>query len=132
MVRRYGLTDTQWAVLEPLLPPRSKEGRPRKDDRQVVEGILWRLRTGAPWRDLPARFGPHQTVSGRYHRWAKAGVWTRVLQALNGMLQAEGQLDETWYIDATSIRATRAAAGAGKKGARTSRPTTDWGEAAVG
>ena len=132
MVRRYGLTDTQWEVLRPLLPQHKRMGRPPRDDRQVVEGILWRLRTGAPWRDLPSRYGPHQTVSGRFNLWARQGVWTRVLQALNGLLAADGRIDETFYIDATLVRATRASAGAGKMGGPASPAITGSVEAEAG
>lgn len=132
MVRRYELTDAQWERIAPLLPQRKRTGRPRREDRQVINAILWRLRTGAPWRDLPARYGPHQTVSGRYNRWAAQGVWTRVLQALHGELHATGRIDETFYVDTTTVRASRAAAGAGKKGGLPSPATMPSVEAGVG
>src|ERR671932_886857 len=80
MRRRHELTDAQWARLAPLLPPR-RAGKPRKDDRLVLAGILWRLATGAPWRDLPERYGPWQTVYTRFWRWTRAGVWDRLLAA---------------------------------------------------
>src|SRR3982751_5458696 len=80
--RRYELTDAQWARLEPLLPPEKPwTGRPNDDHRQILNGILWVLRTGAPWRDLPRRYGPVGTVSSRFHRWRASGVWERVLSA---------------------------------------------------
>lgn len=77
------MTDEQWEVVRCHLPPQKPPtGRPAKDHRTVVDGILWQLRSGAPWRDLPARFGPWQTVYSRWRRWQRAGVWDRVLVAL--------------------------------------------------
>jgi transposase len=71
---RFDLNDRQWARLEPLLPPqRPRTGRPNHDHRRIVSGILWALRTGAPWRDLPERYGPVGTVSSRFYRWREAG-----------------------------------------------------------
>jgi len=82
-----------------------------------VEGILWRLATGAAWRDLPERFGPWATVYSRFHRWQRAGVWDRVLAALQADADARGDLDWTLHLlDSTTIRAHPSAAGA-KKGA---------------
>ena len=117
-MNRHALTDLQWERLRPLLPPPSAgRGRPRTDDRLIVEGILWRLATGAPWRDLPERFGPWATVYSRFHRWHQAGVWERVLAALQAAADASGDLDWTLHlIDSTTIRAHPSAAGA-KKGA---------------
>ena len=75
MARRE-LSDAQWERLRPLLPPQNpRTGRPAKDHRTVLEGILWVLRTGAPWRDLPERFGLWRTVSSRFRRWQPADVW---------------------------------------------------------
>lgn len=114
------LTDGQWARLEPLLPPaRPRTGRPNKDHRLVVEAIVWRLRTGAPWRDLPACFGPWQTAYSRFRRWREAGVWDRALAALQAQGDAAGDLDWTLhFVDGTTIRAHQHAAGA-KRGAAT-------------
>ncbi len=118
MGRRHELTDDRWARLEPLLPPaRPATGRPNKDHRTVVNGILWRLKTGAPWRDLPERYGPWQTVYSRFRRWQRAGVWARVLAALQAEADAEGKLDwSLHFVDGTTVRAHPHAAGA-KKGA---------------
>ena len=118
MDRERELTGEQWAVLEPLLPPaRPRTGRPNKGHRLVVEAILWRLRTGAPWRDLPARFGPWQSVYTRFRRWQRAGVWARVLAALQADADARGGLDwSLHFLDGTVIRAHQHAAGA--KGGR--------------
>jgi transposase len=84
MTRRRGeLTDRQWTQLAPLLPPErpKKPGHPWQPHRQVLNGILWRLRTGAPWRDVPARYGPWQTCYDRYVRWQHQGLWIQILQA---------------------------------------------------
>src|ERR687894_1069670 len=94
MVRGHELTDGQWERLRPLIPPQTPAtGRPAKDHRTVVNGILWRLKTGAPWRDLPERYGPWQTVYARFRRWQQAGVWDRVLAALQAAADARGELD---------------------------------------
>jgi transposase len=127
MERRHELTDEQFAKLAPLLPPeKPATGRPNKDHRTVLDAILWRLRTGAPWRDLPERFGPWETVYSRFRRWQRAGVWARVLAELQRQADADGELD--WvlhFVDGTVVRAHQHAAGAAKKGGpRASRPTT--------
>ena len=89
---RFELTDRQWRRLEPLLPPqRPRTGRPNDDHRRIVNGILWILRTGAPWRDLPERYGPVGTVSSRFYRWREAGVWDRVLAALQAEADARAR-----------------------------------------
>ncbi len=81
-MRRYELTDEQWQRLAPLLPPqRPWTGRPNHDHRTIINGILWVLRTGAPWADLPERYGPAGTVSSRFYRWREASLWERVLEA---------------------------------------------------
>ena len=117
-MRRHALTERQWERLRPLLPPSPPgRGRPRRDDRTIVEGILWRLATGVPWRDLPERFGPWRTVYSRFRRWQQAGVWERVLAALQAEADASGEVD--WarhFLDGTTVRAHQHAAGA-KKGA---------------
>ena len=79
----FELTEERWQRVCPLLPPqRPPTGRPNADHRTALGGMLWVMRTGAAWRDLPDRFGPWQTVHGRYRRWHRAGVWQRVLDAL--------------------------------------------------
>ena len=119
-MERHALTDDQWERLRPLLPPPpSGRGRRRNDDRTVVEGILRRLATGVPWRDLPDRFGSWRTVSSRFRRWQQAGVWDRALAALQAAADARGELDwSLHFLDGTTIRAHPHAAGA-KKGAAT-------------
>ncbi|CAA9575011.1 MAG: Mobile element protein [uncultured Thermomicrobiales bacterium] len=121
-MRERELTDAQWAALEPHLPPRRPAtGRPAKDHRTVVEGILWRLRTGAPWRDAPERYGPWQTLYSRFRRWQRAGVWDRALAAVQAEADARGELDWTLhFLDGTTVRAHPHAAGA-KRGAATRR-----------
>jgi transposase len=116
--RRHELTDEQWAGLEPLLPPqRPATGRPAKEHRTVLNGILWILRTGAPWRDLPERYGPWQTVYSRFRRWREAGIWERVLSVLQAEAAHDGTLDDTLaMIDGSNVRAHQQAAGAAKKG----------------
>lgn len=118
MGRRHELTDAQWDRLAPLLPPQRPEtGRPAKDHRSVVNAILWRLATGVPWRDLPERYGPWQTVYSRFRRWQRAGVWDRVLAALQTDADAAGALDwSLHFVDGSTVRAHQHAAGA-KKGA---------------
>ncbi len=95
-----------------LLPPR-QAGKRRRDDRQIINGIVWKLATGAPWRDLPERYGPWQTVYTRFRRWTRAGVWDRLLAAVQRQADAAGHLD--WalhFVDGTVIRAHQHAAGA--------------------
>ena len=117
-MKRHALTDGQWERLRPLLPPPpTGRGRPRTDDRTIVEGILWHLATGSPWRDPPERFGPWQTVYSRFRRWHLAGVWDRAFAALLAQGDAHGDLDWALHvIDGTVVRAHQHAAGA-KKGA---------------
>jgi transposase len=120
MRRRHELSDSEWARLRPLLPPR-KGGKPRQDDRRIINGIVWKLATGAPWRDLPERYGPWQTVYTRFRRWTLAGVWDRIFAAVQRRVDAAGQLDWTvHFVDGTVIRAHQHAAGA-KGGTRPRR-----------
>jgi transposase len=130
-MKRHELTDEQWQLVGPILPPRSAQtGRPPRDPRQMLNGIFWNLRTGAPWRDLPERLGPWQTVYDYFHNWRKDGTFDRILQALHIRLDRQGRIDwDLWCIDGSSVRASRAAAGAEKKASRatpTSRRTTLW------
>lgn len=122
---RHDLTDAEWERLRPLLPPaKPATGRPNRDHRAVLDAIFWRLRTGAPWRDLPARFGPWETAYSRFRRWRAAGVWDAVLAELQSAADAGGAFD--WglhFVDGTSIRAHPHAAGAPKKGAAPTRPS---------
>ena len=118
-MRRHALTDGQWERLRPLLPPSSGRGRPRADDRRIVEGILWRLATGVPWRDLPERFGSWRRCTPASGAGSGRGLGPGVLSALQAEADAAGDLD--WalhFVDGTMVRAHQHAAGA-KKGAAT-------------
>src|ERR671933_867638 len=108
------LTDAQWRRLEPLLPPeRPRTGRPNHEHRTILNGILWVLRSGAPWRDLPERFGPVGTVSSRFYRWRQAGIWQRVLEALQTKAEAAGLIEwDLHFVDSSVVRAHQHAAGA--------------------
>ena len=106
---RYDLTDFEWRVIEPLLPNKPR-GVPRVDDRRVLNGIFWVLRSGAPWRDLPERYGPRTTCYNRFVRWRKAGVWDRLMDAITAAHDGDIQM-----IDSISVRAHQQAA-TGKKG----------------
>ena len=118
-VRQRDLTEAQWRRLEPHLPPeKPRTGRPSEDHRRILNGILWVLRTGAPWRDLPGRYGPVGTVSSRFYRWRASGVWGRVLSALQAAADARGEVDwDLHFVDASIIRAHQHAAGARRDGA---------------
>ncbi len=117
-MNRGDLTDAQWDRLHPLLPPQrhgkgTKGGRPSINHRQIINGILWILRTGAPWEDLPARYGKRSTVSTRYYRWLEQGIWERIYDAIKAQADAAGELDwDVHQVDATVIRAHQHAAGA--------------------
>lgn len=106
------LTDQQWAAVEPLLPvPEVREdgrGRPWRDPRDVLNGILWILRTGAPWADMPSRYPPYSTCFRRFQSWVEDEVLQRVLQALADDLVERGKLDLTeTFIDGTHAGAKR-------------------------
>jgi transposase len=120
---RYGLSEAAWACLAPLLPP-AGGGRPWRDHRQVIEGILWVLHTGAPWRDLPSQFGPWQTAYARFTRWRYEGVGGRLVTHLRRDADAAGCVDwALWCVDGTSVRAHKAAAGAARQHRNASEPT---------
>ena len=96
------LSDEQWAVIEPLLPPvKGAMGRPMRDHRPVVEGAIYRLKAGIPWRYLPAEFGAWQTVHRRHARWSSDGTWDRVLARLQANADARGELDWRVSVDST-------------------------------
>ena len=118
-MKRHALTEAQWERLQKFLPPQKpRVGRPNHDHRRIINGILWILKTGAPWRDLPDRYGPWRTVASRFYRWQKAGVWDRILAGLQQHADARGAIDWSRHaVDGTIVRAHQHAAGA-KKGAR--------------
>ena len=112
MRRRHELSDVEWGRLEPLLPPPARLAR-RHDDRPIINGIIWKLATGAPWRDLPERYGPWQTVYTRFRRWTLSGTWDRLFAAVQRRADAAGHLDWTvHFVDGSVIRAHQHAAGA--------------------
>ncbi|MCX4098510.1 IS5 family transposase [Nocardia sp. alder85J] len=99
------LTDAQWELLELLLPKsEGRVGRNFSDSRLIVEGLLYRLRVGGPWRDLPVVFGPWQTVWKRHRRYAADGTWDKVLIALAALADVSGDLDWVASIDTTIVR----------------------------
>jgi transposase len=108
---RFDLSDAEWRIIQPLLPNKPR-GVARTDDRRVLNGIFYILRTGSPWRDLPERYGPYTTVYNRFNRWTKAGVWVDVFNRL-----AEQSPESMTFIDSSVIRAHQHAAG-GKRGVR--------------
>jgi transposase len=116
MRRRYELNNMQWDRIRRMLPTRRHSGgpgRPWRPHRRLINAILWILHTGAPWRDLPERYGPWQTAYDRFNRWRKDGTWLRIWR--NGLrrLDRGGRIDDDlWVIDATLSRASRAAGGA--------------------
>jgi transposase len=111
---RGDLTDQQWQQLQPLLPPQKPgTGRLGKDQRTIINSILWVLRTGAPCRDLPERYGPWRTVASRFYRWRRNGLWDRLLRAVQQQANTQGKVNwELHYVDGTMVRAHQHAAGA--------------------
>jgi transposase len=115
MVRRGELTDETWARVEPLLPEGGWRGGRWHEHRTVTNGILWKLRTGAPWRDLPKRYGPWQTCYDRFVRWRRDGTWERLLAHTQTRLDAVGKIEWEVSADSTVVRAHQHAAGARKE-----------------
>ena len=90
-MNNYDITDEQWKRLEPLLPPENtgKKGRPRKDNRMMLNGMLWMNHSGAQWRQLPKRYGPWQSVYARFAKWRDDGIWERIFSELNKEVDTE-------------------------------------------
>ena len=115
MSRTAVLSDAQWARIEPLMPSSSGVvGRPFRDHRQVIEGIMFRLRTGTAWRDLPDLFGPWQTVWKRHRRFSTDGTWDRILAHLIADADAAGEVDWKVSVDSTVNRAHQHATNLGR------------------
>jgi transposase len=127
-MRRGDVTDQQWAMIQGLFPAQRRGGK-WNDHRVTFDGILWILRTGAPWRDLPERYGKWQSVYDRFNRYRKSGTFDRILKALRIRLDKSGHIDwDLWCVDGSSVRASRSASGAAKKATNQaeSTPITRW------
>ena len=122
---RLLLSDDEWNLIADVFPKAAATGRPRRDARTVLDGILWVLRTGSPWRDLPEEFGPWQTAWRMFDQWNSDGTFDLILRSLQGSFATAGAIDQRlWCVDGTTVRAARCAAGGGKKGMSRSLPTT--------
>ena len=121
-LRRYELTDAEWSIIDPLLPRKSR-GVARVDDRRVLNGIFWRLRSGSPWADVPERYGPYTTCYNRFVRGRKAGIWDKLLQAVSEAYNGKIQM-----IDSSIVRVHQHAANGEKKAAT----VVAWGAPAAG
>ncbi|MCX4515804.1 IS5 family transposase [Streptomyces sp. NBC_01619] len=115
VIRRHELADRECELLAPLIP-RAMTGRPRVEDRQVINGMVYKIRTGISWRDLPERYGAWKTVCTRFRRYALDGVFTRALQQIQARADAAGDVDWLVQIDSTIVRAHQHAAATGRKG----------------
>jgi transposase len=113
-VARFDLTDSEWAIVEPLLPKSGKRGGRWRDHRQVINGSCWVKRTGSPWRDMPERYGPYSTAHGRFRIWAVDGTWARLKAQVVALAEADGDIDWDAQADSTVVRAHQHAAGARK------------------
>jgi transposase len=112
VIRRYELTDAEWDSLSRYLPSTVTGGRHRADDRLVLNGIVWKIRSGAPWRDVPARYGSWKSIYTRFRRWALDGTFTRMLVGAQADADADGDIDWLVSVDSTIVRAHQHAAGA--------------------
>lgn len=123
---RHELSDKQWEVLEPCLPPLNiGRGRKMHDRRRIINGILWSLKTGAPWRDLPKKYGKWGSIYARYRLWQLDGTWDLILEKLLIRFNAEGKIDWSLFsVDGTIVKAHKSAAGALKKKRETPSPPT--------
>ncbi|MFJ3973203.1 IS5 family transposase [Streptomyces parvus] len=114
---RGDLTNSQWSRLEPLLPKGIKAGRPQVwMRRRLIDGIRWRTRTGAPWRDVPERYGPWSRVYDLFRRWQQDGTWAGIFTRLQAEADAKGLINWDVNVDSTVCRAHQHAAGAAKRG----------------
>lgn len=130
---RGDLSDAQWTLIVGLFPTQRRGGK-WNDHRTVFDGILWVLRTGAPWRDLPDRYGKWQSVYDRFNRARADGTFDRILKALRIRLDKDGLIDwDLWCVDGSSVRASRSAAGASKKAKNQAekQEITRWGARAA-
>ena len=127
----YRLTDEQWDRLQDLLPRNGRKGGQWKDHRLMIDAILWALADGGRWRNVPAEFGPWQSVYDRFRNWARSGLWDRILRRLQARKMNSQDIDFSLFcIDGTVVRAHQSAAGAPKKKGRPASPkTTPWAAA---
>ena len=124
---RHRLTDDQWEAIAALFPAPARTGRPPRSPRELMDAILWILRTGSAWRDLPEELGPWQTAWHRFNAWSDSGLLDQILHRLRAAQVDVGAIDgELWCVDGTTVRAARCAAGGGKKTIPTSPKTTRW------
>jgi transposase len=130
VVGRGELTEAAWAAIAPLLPPDPPRGERWRDHRTVINGILWKLTTGVPWRDVPGRYGPWQTLHSRLLRWQRDGTWARLLRHVQQHSDAGGDVDWEVSVDSTIVRAHQHAAGARNRGGH--RPPRRSAAAAAG
>jgi transposase len=129
MTRCAVLTEEMWARVEPVLPPvKGRMGRPMRDHRSLVEGAIYRYRTGVAWRDLPAEFGPWQTVWKRHHRFSIDGTWDRVLTVLQAEADAVGEIDWRVSVDSTIARVHQHGATAARSQLKPTSRTWGWVE----
>lgn len=135
--KRHALSDRQWERIHHLFERPKRPGGQWKDHRLMLDGVLWVMKTGAQWRDLPDRFGPWKTVYGRFARWRGDGTLDRVVAKLQRDLDRDGLIDwSAFCVDSTHVRASRSAAGARKRGAPTrpamvARRVMRWGGVAA-
>ena len=122
---RLLLTDDEWDLIKDVFPKPAATGRPPRDPRTIIDAILWILRAGSPWRDLPEEFGPWQTVWRLFDKWNSNGTLDTILRQLQAAFVDIGEIDEElWCADGTIVRAARCAAGGGKKGTPRNLQTT--------
>lgn len=122
MTGRHELSDTEWALLAPLMPDHPRRGKRWAEHRKIINAILFRTRTGIPWRDLPERYGPWETAAGRHRRWCLDGTWQRIADRLR--IDAGTGHELVVGVDSTTVRAHHHAAGGAKKGTEHGRNRT--------
>lgn len=124
--KRHALTDRQWDRVRDLFERPQRRGGRWRDHREMLDAVLWVMKTGAQWRDLPGRFGPWQTAYSRFSRWRADGTFDRAVARLQRDLDRNGLIDwSAFCVDTTHVRASRAAAGARKRGALAAEPPTE-------
>ena len=121
---RHRLSDEQWELIADIFPEPARTGRPPANPRDMMDGILWRLRTGSSWRDLFEEFGPWETVYKHFNQWNSDGTVDEVKhRQMQKIVDEDGLETDLWCVDGTVVRAARCSAGGGKKGIPTNRTT---------